>query len=236
MNATYPVAAVAELIGEPARAAILVALVDGLSRSAGELARAAGISAPSASGHLGKLVLGGLLSVESEGRHRWYRLSGPDVGHAIEALGAISTRPPRQDARRPAKTTPLREIRSCYDHLAGRIAVELARALETSRVIRVRGARDYELGPAGRAFLERLGVDAAAVQRQHRLFARRCLDWTERRPHVAGALGAALYSRFRTLGWLAPLPGTRALRLTHRGAREMRDRFGIVRAGDRGTA
>jgi DNA-binding transcriptional ArsR family regulator len=228
MNAMYPVAAVAELIGEPSRAAILVALVDGRTRSAGELAVAAGISAPSASGHLGKLVLGGLLSVRSEGRHRWYRLSGPDVGHAIEALGAISTHPPRAGARRSAEATPLREIRSCYDHLAGRVAVELAAALETSRVIRARGARDYELGPAGRAFFGGIGVDAAAVRRQHRLFARRCVDWTERRPHLAGALGAALHARLLALGWFAPLRGTRAVRLTPRGAREMRDRFGIV--------
>lgn len=228
MNATYPVAAVAELIGEPARAAILIALADGRALSAGELARAAGVSAQSASGHLSKLVVGGLLSVRSEGRHRYYRMSGPEVGHAIEALGAISTRTPRPDARRPQETMALYNIRLCYDHLAGRVAVELATVLEASRVIRTCGERDYDLGPEGQAWFERLGVDTAAVRRSRRLFARRCLDWTERKPHLAGALGAALFLRLVSKGWLAPLPRTRAVRITHRGAREMQDQFGIV--------
>ncbi len=228
MNATYPVAAVAELIGEPARAAILIALADGRALAASELARAAGVSPQSASGHLSKLVVGGLLSVQSEGRHRYYRMSSPEVGHAIEALGAISTRPLRPDARRPRETMALYNIRQCYDHLAGRVAVDLAKALETSRVIRVRGERDYELGPEGQAWFKRLDVDTDALRGLRRSFARRCLDWTERKPHLAGALGATLFARLVALGWVAPLPRTRALRITHRGAREMEDRFGIV--------
>ncbi len=228
MNATYPVAAVAELIGEPARAAILIALADGRALAASELARAAGVSPQSASGHLSKLVVGGLLSVQSEGRHRYYRMSSPEVGHAIEALGAISTRPLRPDARRPRETMALYNIRKCYDHLAGRVAVDLAKALETSRVIRVRGERDYELGPEGQAWFKRLDVDTDALRGLRRSFARRCLDWTERKPHLAGPLGATLFARLVALGWVASLPRTRALRITHRGAREMEDRFGIV--------
>ena len=227
MNATYPIAAVAELIGEPARAAILIALADGRALPAGELARAAGISAQSASGHLSKLVGGGLLSVQSEGRHRYYRMSSPEVGHALEALGAISTVPRRPGVPRPRETTALHTVRSCYDHLAGRVAVELACALETSGVIRRRGERDYELGPDGPAWLDRLGVDTDGLRGSRRSFARRCLDWTERKPHLAGALGAALFSRLVALGWFAPLPKTRALRITHRGARELECRFGI---------
>jgi DNA-binding transcriptional ArsR family regulator len=228
MNATYPVAAVADLIGEPARAAMLIALADGRALPAGELARAAGVSAPSASGHLLKLVLGGLLSVRNEGRHRYYRMSGPDVGHAIEALGAISTHPRRPDARRPRETAGLAEIRMCYDHLAGRVAVDLASKLEAAGVIRVRGERDYELGPSGRAWFEGLGVDTDALRGARRAFARRCLDWTERRPHLAGALGAALSARLVALRWIAPLPETRAVRITHRGARELEGRLGIA--------
>jgi DNA-binding transcriptional ArsR family regulator len=228
MNAIHPLAAVAELIGEPARAAILLELADGRARSAGELARASAISAPSASGHLAKLLLGGLVLVKSEGRHRWYRLAGAGVGHALEALGAIATRPPRLGALRRPGTDPLHELRSCYDHLAGRVAVELARSLEASRVLRPRGERDYGLEPRGRAFFGRLGVDTESLRASRRAFARRCLDWTERRPHVAGALGAALLSRLVDLGWVARRPDTRALRVTVRGRRELSDRFGIA--------
>ena len=228
MNATWPIAAVAELIGEHARAAILVALADGRALPAGELARTAGVSAQSASGHLSKLVTGGLLAVRSEGRHRYYRMSSPEVGHVLEALGAIATVPARPGVPRPPETLALYNLRSCYDHLAGRIAVDLAQALERSRAIRARGEREYELGPDGRAWFARLGVDTDALRGARRAFARRCLDWTERRPHLAGALGAALLSRVVALGWVAPRPGSRALRITHRGARELEARFGII--------
>lgn len=231
MNATYPIAAVAELIGEPARAAILVALADGRALPAGELARAAGVSAQSASGHLSKLVGGGLLAVHREGRHRYYRMSSPEVGHAIEALGAISTAPARPGAPRSRGTLALYNARSCYDHLAGRVAVELASSLETSRLLRPQGPRDYELGADGQAWFARLSVDTDALRGSRRAFARRCLDWTERRPHLAGALGAALFSRLMALGWVAPLAGTRALRITHRGSRELEGRFGIAAHG-----
>src|SRR5260370_25256730 len=138
MNANYPIAAVAELIGEPARAAILIMLADGRALPAGELARAAGVSAQSASAHLSKLVGGGLLSVQSEGRHRYYTMASPDVGHAIEALGAIATNPRRPGVIRPPETRALYNLRSCYDHLAGRGAVEPASALARSTVIRLR--------------------------------------------------------------------------------------------------
>jgi DNA-binding transcriptional ArsR family regulator len=228
MNARYPIAAVAELIGEPARAAILITLTDGRSLPAGELARAAGVSAQSASAHLSKLLDGGLLSVQSEGRHRYYRMSSRDVGYAIEALGAISTIRSGPGAFRSPEVRALCNARSCYDHLAGRIAVELTSALERSRVIRVRGERDYELGPEGAAWFEAFGLDITALRRSRRSFARRCLDWTERRPHVAGALGTALAARLITLEWIARIPRTRALRITHRGMRELERRFGIV--------
>jgi hypothetical protein len=118
--------------------------------------------------------------------------------------------------------------RSCYDHLAGRVAVELASALERSRVIHARGERDYELDPEGSAWFEALGLDTAALQRSRRSFARRFVDSTERRPHLAGALGTALSSRLMPLGWVARLPKTRALRITHRGAQQLEGRFGIV--------
>jgi DNA-binding transcriptional ArsR family regulator len=229
MNTTYPIAAIGELIGEPARATILIALLDGKARTAGELALTADISAQSASAHLSKLVDGGLLTVGRTGRHRYYAMAGSDVAHAIEALGSIST-VPRAHIAAPGPRTPddMYTARSCYDHLAGRIAVEISGALEESAVIRRRGECDYELGMAGRGWFANLGIDVDALRRSRRAFARQCLDWTERRPHIAGALGAALCSRVIALGWIARRRDTRALRITHHGARELRSRLGLT--------
>lgn len=228
MNAPYPLAAVAELIGEPVRAAMLIALSDGRALPAGELARVARISAQSASGHLGKLVVGGLLAVWSEGRHRYYKLASAEVGHALEALGAISTKGREPGADRPPETKALHQARLCYDHLAGRVGVEIASAFERSGLIRTAGEREYELGPKGESGFAALGLDPSVLRRSRRSFARRCLDWTERKPHLAGALGAALCARLIELEWLARQPKTRALRITHRGERELKERFGIV--------
>jgi len=218
-----------ELIGEPARAAILIALLDGKARTAGELALTADISAQSASAHLSKLVDGGLLTVGRTGRHRYYAMAGPDVAHALEALGAISTLPGDGIAA-PGPHVPddMYTARTCYDHLAGRIAIELSGALEKSEVIRRHGERDYELGRAGRAWFANLGIDVDALRQSRRAFARKCLDWTERRPHIAGALGAALCSRLISLGWIARRRETRALRITHHGARELHSRLGLT--------
>jgi DNA-binding transcriptional ArsR family regulator len=228
MNVVYPIASVAELMGEPARAAILVALLDGRALPAGELALISGLSAQSASGHLSKLVDGGLLTVQSEGRHRYYKIASPEVGHALEALGAISTAPRKTVPLGSREMTEMRQARTCYDHLAGWLAVELTNALETSQVIQPCGERDYELGNKGEAWFAELGVETAAVKSARRSFARKCLDWTERRPHLAGALGAALCSRLAALGWVARRPKTRAMRVTERGARELQKRFGIA--------
>lgn len=226
MNTTYPIAAVGELIGDPARAAILVALLDGRARTAGELAFTANISAQSASGHLSKLLDGGLLAVRSAGRHRYYSLAGAQVAHALEALGAIATKPRRADAIRPQASKDLYLARTCYDHLAGRLAVELAGKLEKSGVIRARGERNFELGPRGKRWFAKLGIDVDELRRSRRCFARQCVDWTERRPHLAGILGAALCSRLIALGWIARRRDTRALRVTERGFRELRTRLG----------
>ena len=228
MSAAYPIASVAELIGERARAMMLIELLDGRALPAGELALISGVSAQSASGHLSKLVDGGLLSVQNEGRHRYYRIAGPDVAHALEALGAISTIPPQAIPLRPRAELALHNARTCYDHLAGRVAVELTKALESSEVLSPCREREYELGPRGEAWFTGLGLNIAALRRSRRSFARRCLDWSERRPHLAGALGAALCSRLLVLGWVARRPKTRALRITERGERELRDRLEIT--------
>jgi DNA-binding transcriptional ArsR family regulator len=227
MNTIYPIASVAELIAEPARAAVLVALLDGRSLTAGELALIANVSAQSASAHFSKMVAGGLLKARSSGRHRYYSLAGPDVAHAMEVLGAIATVPRPSTAPHSQNELEIRKARSCYDHLAGRIAVEMVKALETSKVIRISGDRDYELGPNGRSWFSNLGIDTDALKRSRRPFARQCLDWTERRPHLAGALGAELCARTLALGWFARQRNKRALRVTHKGTRELHTRFGI---------
>jgi len=231
VNAIYPIASVAELIGEPARAAMLIALLDGRAMPAGELALLSRVSAQSASAHLSKLVDGGLLSVQNEGRHRYYRIASADVGHALEALGAISTVTRKFNTPPPGAPVALYLARSCYDHLAGRIAVRLASALESAKVIRPCGERDYELGPRGIRWFADFGVETTVLHRSRRAFARRCLDWTERRPHLAGALGAALCARMLALGWLARRPHTRAMRVTQGGERELHDRLGIAVRG-----
>lgn len=227
MNTTYPLATVGELIGEPGRAAILVALLGGGARTAGDLAFTANISAQSASAHLSKLLDGGLLTVRRSGRHRCYSLAGAEVAHALEALAGIASKP-QPAASRPAADQELCLARTCYDHLAGRIAVDLAGRLETDHLIRRAGESEYELGQRGRDWFAQLGIDVPALRSSRRSFARRCLDWTERRPHIAGALGAALCARLIALRWIARRRNTRALRVTHEGTKELWRRFAIT--------
>ena len=227
MNTTYPIATIGELLGEPARAEILVTLLDGRTRTAGELAFVANVSAQSASGHLAKLVEGGLLAVRSSGRHRYFSLAGPEVAHALEALGAIATTKPIHAIRSRANVE-MHVARTCYDHLAGRIAVELARTIEEESAIRAGSEHNYELGRRGKEYFAELGIDVDHLRGLRRSFARQCLDWTERRPHIAGALGAAICERFVAAGWIAPRRDTRAVRITHHGARELRKRFGVT--------
>ena len=228
MNTSYPIAAVGELIGEPARAAILIALLDGKARAAGELALTTQYFR-AVRRRLSKLVGGGLLTVHHTGHHGYYAMAGAEVAHALEALGSISSFPRARTARpRPLAADEMYAARSCYDHLAGRIAVDLAQALEKSNVIRACGeVTTTSDTPAalGSPILASMSTACAAPRRA---FARQCLDWTERRPHLAGALGAALCSRFLALGWIARRRGTRALRITYHGARELHSRLGLT--------
>jgi len=228
MITAHPISSVSELIAEPARAAILIALLDGRALTAGELAIIGGVSAQSASAHLSKLVDGALLSVLNQGRHRYYSITGPDVVYALEALGTIATRPRTAASVRSPENLEMYCARSCYDHLAGRAAVAVTQTLEESGVLRTTGERDYKLAPKGAAWFADWEIDVNALRDTRRAFARRCLDWTERKPHIAGALGAALFARMLAAGWFARRRGTRALRITPRGASELRSRFGFV--------
>lgn len=210
------VSSVAALMGDRARCAMLQALIDGSERPAGELAKAAGVTAATASGHLQRLVAGGLLAVRSGGRHRYYRLSGPLVGAAIEALSLISPPVEARSLRQSVTAAAMAEARSCYDHLAGRAGIALRDTLLASGVLTAAGPRDFQLTDSGRRFLADLGVEAGPLVASRRMLARDCLDWTERKPHLAGALPAALLARFLDLGWLGRR-SDRALTVTDLG-------------------
>jgi DNA-binding transcriptional ArsR family regulator len=231
---TYAIAGIGELFGDPARASILVALLDGKARTAGELALAGSISAQSASGHLAKLTLGGLLMVRSQGRHRYYELANAEVAHALEAAGSVGTlhsngagsseRASAVNSRNAS--SDIRMARSCYDHLAGVVAVDLTRRMEASGAIRACGEWEYELGRGGEQFFGKLGVEVDAIRHGRRTFARRCLDWTERKPHLAGALGAALFARLVQRGWVVRKRDSRVMRVTHLGERKIAELIG----------
>jgi DNA-binding transcriptional ArsR family regulator len=184
-------AAVGALLGQPSRASMLDALMTGRALTATELARVAGVSAGTASEHLARLTEGGLVEVVVQGRHRYHRLAGPHVGAALEALSHVA--PPRAVAslRQSARARSLAEARTCYDHLAGRAGVAVHDGL-LARGWLSPVAGGYELTTAGRSGLEAWGVDVASAQGERRRFARACLDWTERRDHLAGALAAAV--------------------------------------------
>jgi DNA-binding transcriptional ArsR family regulator len=222
MNTGSEIAEVAALIGDPARANILMALADGRALTATELALAAGVSPQTTSGHLAKLTEAHLLAVAAQGRHRYYRIAGPAVGHALESLMtlAVTGLAPK---RLPSKQDDaIRAARTCYDHLAGRLGVALADRLIAAGYLAPEDEQDFRVTKGGEKFLGGLGIDLDVVRRQRRAFARQCIDWSERRPHVAGALGAALADRFFERGWIARVRDGRAVTVTPAGKRGLR--------------
>ena len=228
MISKHRLAEVAGLIADPGRAGMLVALWDGTVRPAGELARIAGVSAATASAHLRKLVAGGALRVEPRGRHRYYRLAGPDVAHALESLARLL--PARTANGAEAPVPPLRRARLCYDHLAGRLGVALSDAmLERGWLTLAEGA--YALSPIGQRALGRFGIDVMSLQRERRPLLRACIDWTERREHVGGALGAALATQLLERDWLRRERGSRTVLVTSAGRGGLIEVFGL-RADD----
>lgn len=214
----------AGLLADPGRAAMLWALMDGSARPAGELALIAGLSASSTSGHLARLSEGGLLAVESRGRNRYYRLAAPEIGLAIEALAtaSLASQPPRMRAVPVSRTTPpaLKQARTCYDHLAGELAVALFERMSQAGWLALSGTR-VDLTGDGAQAVARLGIDLDATRRKRRQFACTCPDWSERKPHLGGALGAALLETMLEKGWIEPTQASRALRVTPRGHREI---------------
>jgi DNA-binding transcriptional ArsR family regulator len=211
------VAAAAALLAEPARAALVVALTEHDELPASALAAHARIAPSTASEHLRRLVEGGFIAARKNGRHRYFSLADPAVADAVEALACVAPQPPVRSLREATKSELIREARTCYDHLAGRLGVALAAALEEQQVV-VRRNGGYELGPEAARHCQELGIDLPALKAQRRPVVRGCLDWSERELHVAGALGAALATRFFQLGWIKRREGNRSIEVVDASA------------------
>lgn len=222
MSTTSRVSEIGSLIGDPARCAMLMALMDGRALTATELAAAAGVAPPTASAHLAQLTNAGLLEVLRQGRHRYHRIASPEVARLMEGVMAVAAQAP---ASRRISTGPrdqrLRRLRTCYDHLAGSVAVAIAEALVGAGHLELH-AEGGRITASGARLLEALPVELGAGPR----FVRPCLDWSERRFHLGGELGAALQRALVSKGWIV-LGGDRTVTLTPAGRRGLQDRFGI---------
>jgi DNA-binding transcriptional ArsR family regulator len=209
---------------------MLTVLLDGRPLAAGELARAAGVSAATASSHLAKLLDADLVSVVKQGRHRYYRLGSAEVAAVIEALSGISPPVQIKTLRQSAQAKALAEARTCYDHLAGRAGAALFEAMLGQGLIEPSHEHEpaYEVTDKGEERLKALGVDVHNIRSARRRFAGHCLDWTERRPHLNGALGAAITDRLVELGWFERGSVRRSLVLTEQGRGGLADVFGCI--------
>jgi DNA-binding transcriptional ArsR family regulator len=231
MQGGADLAAAARLIANRARASMLDRLLDGRAHLAGELAREARVAPSTASGHLAELVDGGLIAVERVGRQRRYRLAGSHVADVLEALAPIAPPLAANSLNEVTAIERLREARTCYDHLSGRLGVAITDALVRRRAITPRDG-GFELTLRGARSFEGIGVDVDGARRRKRGFALGCLDWTERRIHLAGALGAAVADRLLELGWVRRRPnGGRAVSVTPDGDVALLEWLGVELRG-----
>ncbi len=221
MEFASDLAVIARAIGDPVRAAMLDALIDGRALPAGELAMLGNVSPQTASFHLNSLLNASLLKVERQGRHSYYRLANDAVASALEALAALAPPAPEPRSRYESDSVKqLRFARSCYKHLAGSLATEINRALLAREFLLPQPERAYSLSQEGRQWFQSLGI-------LHPAPGRACLDWTERRHHLGGPLGVALFAQLKERRWLVANPNTRAVRLTHQGMSFLHRQLGI---------
>jgi DNA-binding transcriptional ArsR family regulator len=228
-------AQIAALAGDPARASMLHALMDGRALTATMLARVAGISPQTASGHLNQLTSAGLLNVEKQGRFRYHRIASVSVARMLESLmqlaAELEPHPVRRTIGPGEAALIIREARTCYDHLAGRLGVALADALVNQGFVELTPEAGI-LTETGLMFLEGLGIDTRPVfarrtKQTGRMLCRPCFDWSERRSHIGGAIGALICTHCMQRGWTAKIEGTRAVRVTSQGERALREAFGV---------
>jgi DNA-binding transcriptional ArsR family regulator len=228
MKAGPDIAMVAALVGDPARSNMLTALMTGRALTASELAHQAGVTPQTASSHLSKLEAGGLIEQEKQGRHRYYRLSDPDVAAVLEGLEGLAARAGHMRLRTGPKDPALRHARVCYDHLAGDLGVQMLDSMKQQKWLRQR-KQDIELTDQGARFLtETLQISTEQLSHPRRPLCRACLDWSERRHHLAGTLGAAILTRFTELKWAArdDTPGSRVVNFTRNGEKRFAALFG----------
>lgn len=212
---------IAALIGDHARAEVLTALMTGMALTATELAEVAGVTKQTISGHLAKLLEARLLVVEAQGRHRYFRLADDDVAQLLESLMNVAFRTGAVRVRSSPREPALRKARVCYDHLAGELGVLVYDQLLQGGAFTL-GADGLQLTPAGRQIMHALGIDTEALARKRRAFCRTCLDWSERRHHLAGSLGSALLARFEELGWARRAKNSRVVTFSAAGEKELR--------------
>jgi DNA-binding transcriptional ArsR family regulator len=243
MTGDADIAAIGALLGDRSRCRLLSALTDGRALAASVLAAEAGVAASTASEHLSKLLDAGLVQVEIHGRHRYYRLAGPRVATLLELLSELAPAEPVRSMREGTRAQAVRRARYCYDHLGGRLAVSLMAALIERGVLAGGDGRfepgggdrlsapgrevDYELTPAGAGELSEFGIDIERLRNGRRTVIRYCLDWSEQRHHLAGALGAALAQRMFELAWIERAPRGRAVLITEAGMAGLRQTFGV---------
>jgi DNA-binding transcriptional ArsR family regulator len=226
MLADADLAAIGRALGDSHRARFVLALLGGEELPAGQLAGRAGTSSSLTSAHLARLLESGLVTVEARGRQRLYKIASPQVAEAIEALLTIAPHREANSLRDATRGKSLQRARTCYDHLAGQLGVALADAFERDGVL-VPAAGGWDLTGDGRRRLQVLGLDTEALHQSRRPLLRPCLDWTERRPHVAGALGRALADRLLELGWVRRSTQSRAILITAPGEQQLLAEFAI---------
>lgn len=229
MNGDADVAAAASLLAEPTRAELVLAVMEAGALPASALAARAGIAPSTASEHLARLLDGGFLIAVKRGRHRYYDLADPAVATAVEGLSVIAPQREIRSLREATKSALVRAARTCYDHLAGRLGVALAQSLEARGVL-VRERGSYALGDSAAEVLSTLEIDLDRLTRQRRPLVLACLDWSERGPHVAGSLGAAITTRLFELGWIKRREGSRAVKVTNSGRHRLHTEFDITLA------
>ena len=215
----------AALIGDPGRSNMLTALMSGRALTASELAQEAGITAQTASSHLGKLEAGGLVAATKQGRHRYYRLAGNSTAGVLEGLMGLAAEAGHLRVRTGPKDPELRRARICYDHLAGELGVQMYDSLIVRKFMDAR-ENDLNLTDAGTVFLAGLGIHLPLGAKSRRPLCSSCLDWSARRNHLSGSLGAALLTRFQELKWASRVPETRIIRFSRPGEKAFAEAFG----------
>ncbi|WP_339713505.1 helix-turn-helix domain-containing protein [uncultured Sneathiella sp.] len=220
------IALLGSLIGEPARANMLTALLSGKALTASELAGEAGISAQTASSHLAKMQSGGLLIQRKQGRHRYFALADDDVGSLLEAMMGLAAKKGHLRTRTGPKDPALRHARVCYNHLAGDLGVQMMDSLLAKNLLTPEN-EGLGLTESGKSFFEEFAIDFEPLEKLRRPLCKSCLDWSNRRSHLAGSLGSALLTRFYDLGWARRLENSRIVSFNVRGEREFMRMFAV---------